>query len=640
MNHVLQEWIHQVEVGSVSRWVRALTGVMLLLMVAAAYDYKQFRNMSRPEAMDAAQVARSLARGEGFGTRFIRPLSIHLLERHVRSRALGASDVARLEGQHPDLANPPVYPLVLSGLLWLAPGESSAGPGAAFLIAGGDLRIAFLNQALLGVLMVLVYGLGRRLFDGLVGFLAAVAVGGSEMLWRFSVSGLPNLLLAVWVTALFGCLAALDQGSREEERPARWFVIRAIAVGLLVAAAGLTVYSALWLIVPVLIFLNTGSPGRRLLVSLVVVGVFAAAVTPWAVRNYSLCGLPLGTATYAAVADTEHFPGATLERSLEPQVDSSMLRASTRKVTDGAPALLAQIPGLGGSWVPALFLAGFLVRFVDPSRSRVRLLLLGTMGLFGLVQLLARTDLSRDAAGLTSENLIVTLAPLAMVFGAAMFCLLLDQASWRFEGARGVMTGGFVIVAFAPLALVLLQPRQDPRALPIYHPPLLRQFGVWMGPQEVTMSDVPWAVAWYGDRKSVWLPRKLQEKADREDFYAVHQFRHSVAALYLSPLTVDRPFFTEVLALALEARAQAQAAGTEGEGSTAESASAEATWGELVYLSLGQRRIPGGFPLRSAHAGFAASGHLVLADEARWLRPSAGRVSGAAGGPGRSEGSR
>ena len=40
---------------------------------------------------------------------------------------------------------------------------------------------------------------------------------------------------------------------------------------------------------------------------------------------------------------------------------------------------------------------------------------------------------------------------------------------------------------------------------PPYFPPEIQQIAGWMKPDELMMSDVPWAVAWYGDRQCVWL---------------------------------------------------------------------------------------------------------------------------------------
>ncbi len=75
------------------------------------------------EAMDAAQAWRAnVAEGRGFSTDFIRPFSVYLVQKHnhdLNSRETSltnAPDYARLNSSHPDLANAPVYPLLLAGI--------------------------------------------------------------------------------------------------------------------------------------------------------------------------------------------------------------------------------------------------------------------------------------------------------------------------------------------------------------------------------------------------------------------------------------------------------------------------------------------------------------------------------------------
>ncbi len=59
---------------------------MALLVLMLSYNMRGFKNMSNPEAMDAAQVARNLAEGKGYKTLCIRPFSVYLLESGLRRR--------------------------------------------------------------------------------------------------------------------------------------------------------------------------------------------------------------------------------------------------------------------------------------------------------------------------------------------------------------------------------------------------------------------------------------------------------------------------------------------------------------------------------------------------------------------------
>ena len=69
--------------------------------------------------MDAAQLGRNIAMGSGYTTECIRPLSIFLIK--GKNHVAGDKDPARLNGNHPDISNPPVYPVVLAGLMKVLP---------------------------------------------------------------------------------------------------------------------------------------------------------------------------------------------------------------------------------------------------------------------------------------------------------------------------------------------------------------------------------------------------------------------------------------------------------------------------------------------------------------------------------------
>jgi len=119
----LQEWIHKFEVGEGTHVIRLLLAVLALLALAALYDLREYKNFSTTEAMDSAQLARNIAEGKGFTTLFIRPLSIHLVEQRQIGVAQRTNDFALLKSGHPDLANPPVYPTLLAGLMKVLPFE-------------------------------------------------------------------------------------------------------------------------------------------------------------------------------------------------------------------------------------------------------------------------------------------------------------------------------------------------------------------------------------------------------------------------------------------------------------------------------------------------------------------------------------
>ena len=109
-----------------------------------------------------------------------------------------------------------------------------------------------------------------------------------------------------------------------------------------------------------------------------------------------------------------------------------------------------------------------------------------------------------------------------------------------------------------------------------------------MKENELMMSDVPWAVAWYGNHQSIWLTLNAQD-----DFFAINDYFKPVQALYLTPETMDGKFVSDLVR------------------------SGEHSWGSFIALGVLQNQIPQGFPLRNSPTGFLPD-RLFLTDRERW----------------------
>src|SRR5437660_3262297 len=376
----IQEWIYKLEVGEGTRVVRLLLAILALLALGALYDLREYKNFSTMEAMDSAQLARNIREGKGFTTLFIRPLSIHLVEQQQIKVAQRTNDFALLKSGHPDLANPPVYPTLLAGLMKVLPFEWDIKAGIPFSRYQPEVLIALFNQALFLVAIVLVFRLALRLFDAYVAWISTLVLAGSDLFWWFSVSGLSTLLLVVIFLGLFWCLVLMEQAAREGLRGGRWWVMMAGLTGLIVGLGALTRYSFGWLILPVLGFFGLYFGQRRAMLCLVGFVAFAAVVTPWLARNYNMSGTLFGTAGFAIVQDT--LSGDRLERSLKPNFGDSLLHDCLQKLLLNVGGMLQnELPKLGCSVTAVFFLAGLMVPFVSVGLGRMRIFLLGSLAI-------------------------------------------------------------------------------------------------------------------------------------------------------------------------------------------------------------------------------------------------------------------
>ena len=605
-----QDIIHKLEEGAGARVVKLALLVMAIGSLFFVYNWRAYRNLNSMEAMDAAQVARNLSAGNGFSTLFIRPLSIYLITNHNSARTImspvtGTADPAMLKQPHPDLANPPLYPLALAGLMKVLPfnweiASLKAPTGKtqfSFWDRDGkfwwyqpDFIITLFNQAILLLLVYLTYSLARRLFDNKIALLSALLVMGAEILWRFSASGLPTLLLMVWFLLLARCLLELEIGVRENTLIRKREIQLVVAVGLLLGLGMMTRYSFAWIMFPTAAFLLLLTGKNRFSNTVLALVVFAVVCAPWITRNMVISGQPFGTASYSFMEATPAFPGHKLQRSLAPEFGKYELQMFWRKTLTNLRSVVGtELPRLGGSWVSAFFLVSLLLPFRNPGINRLKYFTVACIGTIAMASAVGRTQVFEDGNELTSENLLVLFTPLLLIYGTALYKVLRDQIDFPAPEMRTIADGFYVAVACLPLVLALLPPRTTAVAYPPYYPPLIQRVSNWMRPSELMMTDIPWAVAWVGNRQAIWLTLDTTDQ-----YLAVGDNFKDVRALYLTPRTTDQRFLTGWIQ------------------------SFDRPWGGMVLEVCLHKEVPSGFPLRQAPEGFPLPDQLFLSDRVRW----------------------
>ena len=598
----LQDWIHKLEEGAGARYLKIIGLCVAIFFLMLIYNLCAYRNLATPEAMDSAQLARNLADGKGYTTLFIRPFSLYLVQQHNQTQAAEAltgagTDFAKIKTAHPDIANPPVYPLVLAGLMKVLPFHYPLNLKSAFWSSSGnfwryepDFLIAAFNEVLLLVMVILTFFLARKLFDAHVAWLSAFLVLGCELLWRFSVSGLSTMLLMIIFTALTWCILRIEETAREPAPQFGRLLGLAVAAGVVAGVGALTRYAFGWVMIPVVLFLGFFGGQRRVLYAVASLVAFVLVLAPWVVRNFVVSGTPFGTASFAVVEGTGAFPGFQLERAFHPDLSPALGVALYLHKLAGnlRPILEDTLPRLGGSWVSMLFLTGLLLSFRNVAVRRMRYFLLMCLLVFIVVQALGRTQLSEESPGVNSENLLVLLVPLVFIYGVSLFYILLDQMALPVRELRLVVKIAFVGFCCAPLFFALLPPRTRPVVYPPYYPPDIQLIAGWMRPGELMMSDIPWAIAWYGQRQCVWLTLDAQD-----EFFAVNDYLKPVKALYLTPETMNARFASDWM--------QAD----------------QHSWGNFVLQAVAQSKIPVSFPLNHAPPGFFPE-RAFLTDADRW----------------------
>lgn len=491
--------------------------------LAFLHVFITFRGLASPAAMDQAQIARELARGHGFSTQMVRPSSLRMMQDHQRE-ALVAS--------LPDTSHPPLQPVlwapVFKALESWWPFETTG------MIYRMDRVIACMSTCWFLLTLVLMHGIARRLFDRTLAGFAVLAVVLSRPMWMMVTSGGHQALLLFCATAAAWCLMILMQRADSGE-PAG---LMPFLLALLCTAMVMTQWMAAWLVLGVGISVALLLPRNRgTLVMVILLPMIATAA--WLARNQMICGEVLGTAKASLQSILVPFPDSVQMRDYESATPPLVLAALLRRVNAHFSGQIEDLFSHVLLVVPAvLFFIALLHRFrrADVNRFRWAVAIMWGCSILGM-SLLGLPDGPQD-----DRQLHAIMVPSLTVLGLAGLAVL-----WaRFNpGHGGVWTRhGFAILAIgiggwpmimgltSDLRLGLFMKNQLMQA--DYRAASLARLTEMVEDDETLVSDAPWAVAWYADRPTIWLP-KTREQFDVLRDLAKKQ-KHPVAGVVITSL--------------------------------------------------------------------------------------------------------
>lgn len=586
----LQEFIHKLELGEGVKWVKWTAVTLIFVSLAMVYDLMLFRNQVTEEAMDNAQLARNIAQGKGYTTSYIRPFSIHVIQQHRPDRK------ALVNEGHPDLANAPLYPALLAGYMKAMPFRYNIGDLDKFHGYSPDLFIAVFNQVWFALSIFLVYRIAKKLFSIGVAWFAIGIFSCTELFWRQTIWGGANLLLLTCVLAVIYCLVRLDEGISEGTHSARWIAGWAALTGLALGLAALTRYSAICLLIPVGIFVLRYFGEKRKTVFWVLSFCFAVVLTPWLARNYQVSGNFFGIAGYAVYEDTVKFPETSFQRQIKPDAvkfgQFSIEDVLRKLIVNLRQMLQNDLPKIGGSWFIAFFAVGLIVASQKPAQGRVKILVLMIIVTLLIAQALGRTHLMQSQPEMSSENLLLLAAPLIFIFGAGLCVQLIDLVPVGFPEMRILINMGIWAFFSLPLLIAALPPRPSPICYPPYYPYIFQHISGVMRDNDLIMSDLPWAMAWYGQRNSILLTISMQ------DFITINDDVKTINALYLTEVTTDARFLSTLI---------------KGD---------DQVWCQLLLGITVQKTVNKNFPLKYVWTDIIMPSQLFVADWERWKAPA------------------
>jgi hypothetical protein len=516
--------------------VNPVLNVALWVFVASLaflYVFIAFRGLNSPVAMDQAQIAREMAKGHGFTTQMIRPMAVQQAQGNGFEVSMAAM---------PDTFDAPLQPVVWAPVFavlqtWWKFDRNTT-------VYQLDRVIACLGAGWLLLTLLLMHGIARRLFDRTLANFAVLALAMSSPLWEVVTTGGARAMLLFWVTAAAWSLTLLTRRDQAGEPSG----ILPLVLAVCCTAMVMTQWMAAWLVLGIVIAVALLLPGQRLTLFLVTL-LPVVAVAGWLARNQMVCGDMLGAAK------------ATLQSILMPQPQSVQMRdyMSTppplvlpgllRKLNGN---LSAQVEDLFANLlcvVPAaLFFLALLHRFRRDEINKLRWAV-GLMWLSGLIGMgfLGLPDQARD-----DNQMHAMLVPLMTVFGLAGLAVMwarlfpVKGGLWSSHGYAllAIAIGGWPMIMGLTTELRIGLFFKNQMMQPDYRAASISRLGDMVKPDEMLVSDAPWAVAWYADRPCLWLPKNrdqfvaLREQAEKQ--------KHHIAGFALTTIcTKDTTFTTQ-----------------------------------------------------------------------------------------------
>ena len=530
----MQSLVYAMEEGV---WVSKIRFVLLVAALVTLFSVfifdldltvikSPFRGLSHAKAMDQAQVAREIARGHGFSTQFIRPIALKQFEINKGGFPTG---------NFPDTYNAPLNPLINAFPLWLV--KNTWPMTTKNYVYTSDRVIASVALIFFLLSVGVNFCVAKRLFDRRLALLGMGLILLADVFWKFSLSGLPQMLmLLIFSGCTYGLVRALE--ARQEERnPLPWIILVGFLFGLLALTHGLTV----WIFFGALIFVGIlfRPVGRD---ALVMLAVFTIVYSPWMVRNYKVCGSSFGIAPYSALFQIRG-------------TETSIMRSMVVNFSDVNPTTFRnKIQGqwlnqtgnlfnfLGKSIVAPVFFLSLLhlFRMPVPGVFRWGVLLMWLMAVGGMCVF----GLGGDPGEVQSNDLHVLFIPLMIFYGLAMILVLWTRLEVRVQLLHVAFLVLIFILSALPLVNSLISPAQGRFQWPPYIPPVISLLNSWTNQEEIIASDMPWAVAWYADRKSLWLPSSVTDFFALDDY---HQLGGRIVGLHLTPVSGDQPFISGLI---------------------------------------------------------------------------------------------
>ncbi len=518
----LQEKLRDLDTGTTAHFLKIGMIGAILIGLCLIYTLVQFKGLACETAMDQAQIARSLMSGKGFSTLYIRPLAIRQLS--IADKKIPAKDF-------PDFYNAPLYPIVES--LALLPAKKHLAMSTTDIISNGDRSIAILGVTLLLIGTVVWYFVARLMFDHSLAILSVGLILATDLMWQFAISGLPQHLLIIFFGLVTYCSLKASHANQEENdfQVLLWLAGAGLGLGLMSLTNGITA-----LFVPgFLVFCLIGF-SARIRAFLVPLTIYLLCIAPWLFRNMAVCGNPFGLSIYAALA------GAGVTETSIMRGASTDLMLGGGMATKFRSGLMDQAAHLWEYLGLNIVIISFVVSLMHPFRSSFASLWRWIILLMWFGVSIGMTFFGVSGT-ISANQLHILFLPTFIIFGLAFLLVLWNRLEISLKPLRIAFLTLIFVLSGTPMLLTLIVGQTARIQWPPYVPPFISILQNWFQKEEVLCSDMPWAVAWYAERKCLLLPETVKAFDEISDYSTLGS---PIVGLYLTPISGRDDFLSLV----------------------------------------------------------------------------------------------
>ncbi len=502
---------------AVNHLVLRIVLIALVLGITLFKLFISYRGLDQPVAMDQAQIARNVAQGKGFSTNFLRPME---LKAEADRRGELDLDAFKDTNYAPLNICALTVALKITGQDKFTANRMTMGKSTVY---GPDRVVSATSVLFFLIALALAYALIARLFDEAVAASTVAFLALSDLMLQYALSGLPQPLMLCFLLGGMHFLLSAIRSQCEGRR--KGLILNICLCFLCMALLCLTSWMGLWVAVGLIVFCAAYfRPYGAMAVPGILILVFALLFP--LIGNNSMTGSYAGNAYYAIYncfgGGEDMILRSTSAANLPFNNTSFFLRLCGFTFDQIGTTYAA----MGGIIVTPFFFLCLLNRYKKTWAQGIKWATF-SMWCFACIGM----ALYGVTTPLNGSQLSPLFTPLFTAYGIALVFNFIAKLKLgaSFNLARGVTI--FLMLLVSAGSFVFKFPQEIHHGIwlrnvsrphyPPYYPAYLNAESQEKGKEaslvdksnekDVIVTDQPWAVAWYANRKAMWTPLRLDD---------------------------------------------------------------------------------------------------------------------------------